>query len=233
MVTQQKNFSIRLNAFLFEVDTSNFKALLASAGKGVKEYDLKPGIGFEGKIFVKEGDIGRPRWADQLDILHGNTLSDLSTKSASAVLFVKAKNRTVAFSFGYGRYLLDDSKYVLDFGIKTALNTLDNSTLRSVDLYSFEQDPMQKRAQSVRNSNINTFGIDVSRDILKAVTGEARLNVDFETISGGGAQYRRSVLCLNRLICFLAILDVKAVYLDYSSSQKLRTHQFHFQFRKY
>ncbi len=189
MATEEKKFSIRLNAFLFEIDTANFMALLDSAGRGVKEHDLKAALGIEGKIYVKEREEGRPRWAGHLDVLHGSILPGLTTMSASAVLFVKTKKRIVAFTFGYGRYLLDDAQFALDFGIKTALNTLDNTTLRSVDLYSLEQEPMQKRTQAIRNSNINTFGIDVSRDILKAVTGEARTGVDLETISGGGPQY--------------------------------------------
>lgn len=166
---------------------------LADTGRGVKAYDLRASLGMEGKIYVKEREEGRPKWAAQLDTMHGSTLPDLSTLSASAVIFIKAKKRVVAFVFGYGRYLLDDAKFVLDFGIKTALNTLDNTTLRSVDLYSMEQAPMQKRTQAVRSSNINSFGIDVSRDILKAVTGDARSGIVWETIHGGGAQFSFTV----------------------------------------
>jgi len=189
MATTPKKFSIRLNAFLFNENTVNFQMFLADAGRGVKAYDLRSSLGMEGKIYVKEREAGRPKWAAQLDMIHGSTLPGLTTLSASAVIFIKAKKRVVAFVFGYGRYLLDDAKFELDFGIKTALNTLDNTTLRSVDLYSMEQEPMQKRTQAVRSSNINSFGIDVSRDILKAVTGDARPGIDWETIHGGGAQF--------------------------------------------
>ncbi|PYD90666.1 hypothetical protein DNF23_21315 [Pseudomonas syringae pv. pisi] len=188
-MTTPKKFSIRLNAFLIDENTTPFKALLADAGHGVTIYDLRASLGIDGAIYVKERAEGRPKWATQLDALHGAQIPNLTTLSASAVVFVKAKKRVVAFVFGYGRYLLDDSKFVLDFGIKTALNSLDNKTLRSVDLYSMEQEPMQKRTQAVRSSNINAFGIDVSRDILKAVTGEARSGIDWETIHGGGAQF--------------------------------------------
>jgi len=189
MASSPKKVSIRLNAFLFDVDTIKFETLLAETGRGVQSYNLQAGLGIEGRIYVKERKEGRPRWAEHLDILHGSQLNGLTTLSASAVLFVKIKTRVVAFAFGYGRYLLDDAQVVLDFGIKTALNTLDNTTLRSVDLYSMEQEPLQKRTQAVRSSNINTFGIDVSRDILKAVTGDARVGIDWETIHGGGSQY--------------------------------------------
>jgi uncharacterized protein (TIGR04141 family) len=189
MASSPKKLSIRLNAFLFNVDTTKFETLLAETGKGVKPYDLLAGLGMEGRIYVKERKEGRPRWADHLDMMHGSRLESLTTLSASAVIFIKIKKRVIAFVFGYGRYLLDDGQVVLDFGIKTALNTLDNTTLRSVDLYSMEQEPLQKRTQAVRSSNINTFGIDVSRDILKAVTGDARAGIEWETIHGGGFQY--------------------------------------------
>lgn len=193
MATQPKKFSIRLNAFLFNNKSSKFQMFLGEVGRGTKAYDLQHAFGIEGKIYVQEKEAGRPKWADQLDLMHGKNIPGLDTKSASAVIFVKTKKRVVAFVFGYGRYLLDDGTYVLDFGIKTALNTLDNATLRSVDLYSMEQEPMQKRNQAVRNSNINAFGIDVSRDILKAVTGEARTGIEWETIHGGGPQYSFTV----------------------------------------
>lgn len=189
MVKTAETIAVRLNAFLFEGSPSNVGTLLQTPYRTAKKYDLVEAWGLEGAIFVKDSKGKRPDWSKNLDALHGSQISDLNTLSASAVLFVKISKRTVAFVFGYGRYLLDDAAMRSDFGIKTALNTLNNKTLRSVDLYSLEQDPMLKRTQALRASNINAFGIDVSRDILKAVTGEPSSGIPWHTIHGSGAQY--------------------------------------------
>lgn len=45
----------------------------------------------------------------------------------------------------------------------------------------------------MRASDVNSFGIDVSRDILKAVTGEPILGVEWRSIHGAGAQYSFTV----------------------------------------
>lgn len=72
MTTSPKKISIRLNAFLFDVDTIKFETLLAGTGKGVSPYELRLGLGMEGRIYVKERKEGRPRWAEHLDKVHGS-----------------------------------------------------------------------------------------------------------------------------------------------------------------
>ena len=118
--------TIRLNAFLFDSSLASFETFLQAPYRTAQSYDLAATWGIEGKIFVKESKGKRPRWAEHLDALHASEIPNLETLSASAVLLLKAGARTVAFVFGYGRYLLDDAEMVSDFGIKTALNTLDN-----------------------------------------------------------------------------------------------------------
>ena len=50
-----------------------------------------------------------------------------------------------------------------------------------------DEQAVQKRTQASRYSNINTFGIDVSKDILRSVTGLPKENVIYNSISGGDA----------------------------------------------
>jgi uncharacterized protein (TIGR04141 family) len=193
VATPSKPFAIRLNAFLFEKNSSDFSSYLADAGRTLVPYDITAEHGIEGKIYVKLPKDGRPRWAGYLDSLHGQPVDGLLSRSVSAVLLVATKNFIVAFSFGYGRYLLDDVQYKSDFGIRTALNTLNSDSLRSVDLFSMEQEPLLKRAQAIRGASAHSFGIDVSRDILKAVTGDPISGINWLTIHGGGPQYSFTV----------------------------------------
>ncbi|MFP3442330.1 DUF6119 family protein, partial [Pantoea sp. SIMBA_133] len=70
-----------------------------------------------------------------------------------------------------------------------ALNTLNHQSLRSVDLHTLEDQPIQKRSQAARGSEASVFGIDIFRDVLRAVTGSPRAGVGFKNISGGDAIY--------------------------------------------
>ncbi|MBH2072182.1 MAG: TIGR04141 family sporadically distributed protein [Burkholderiales bacterium] len=186
-----KKFSVRLGAFLILSEIKTLAALLEVPLTDVTELSVDKKFGVDGVIFVKNKPlvVKRPPWAGYLDVIHGTKVDGLETASSSAVLIIKLEKGIVVFSFGYGRYLLKDDYLISDFGIKTALNTLDHNTLRTVDLFSLEQSPIQKRNQATRSANINDFGIDVSRDVLKGVTGEPVEGVGWSTISGGGNQY--------------------------------------------
>lgn len=95
----------------------------------------------------------------------------------------------MAFTFGYGRFLIDTKYFIQDFGIKTALNTLNHDSLRSVDLYTLEDQAVQKKSQASRESAVGVFGIDISRDVLRAVTGSAKTGVNLRNISGGDSVF--------------------------------------------
>lgn len=60
----------------------------------------------------------------------------------------------------------------MNFGLKAALNLLNVESLRSIDKSSFEQHPTQTRQQTGVAAELQSFGIDVERDLLRAITGE-------------------------------------------------------------
>lgn len=113
----------------------------------------------------------------------------MTNKSSSAVLLVRDQDTIIAFTFGYGRSLIDTKYFVQDFGIKTALNTLKHDSLRSVELYTLDDQAVQKKSQASRESGVSVFGIDISKNVLRAVTGSPKDGVNFKNISGGDAVY--------------------------------------------
>src|SRR5262249_44996663 len=52
------------------------------------------------------------------------------------------------------------------------LNTVNPKSIRSVDLKTFQDLTLHTRRQSSRGSPFETFGLDISQDILRGVTGE-------------------------------------------------------------
>lgn len=188
--------SLSLNSLLVkpeyvQIDLSDF----LKPGTTFNEYDLSEvhELDVEGKLFIKVPVTKQPKWRDFAESVVGEELAELHNISSSAVLLVRSNGKVVAFTFGYGRFLLDMSYFVPDFGIKTALNTLDHGSLRSVDVLTLDDQAVQKKSQSSKEAGVDIFGIDVSRDILRAVTGSAKDGVELNRITGGDAIYSFSV----------------------------------------
>ncbi|HCR1275786.1 TPA: TIGR04141 family sporadically distributed protein [Pseudomonas aeruginosa] len=179
-----------LNIFLKkpEVTYNGFADLLA-ADKDVVGYETASNLDLNGVLYVKRATEKKPNWSDIADEIAGQTVADIGNKSSSTVLFIRVDNDVFAIAFGYGRHLIDLSFFVQDFGLKTALNTLDHESLRSVDIHTLDDQPVQKKSQATRDSEISVFGIDISKDILRAVTGTPKTGVEFKNISGGDAMF--------------------------------------------
>lgn len=186
----KQNPYIFLNSFLVKKEFSRqkFNEFITDITL-VEAHDIDEEYTINGQFFIKKPTIKKPKWAKHAEKLIGRNLDELLNKSSSAVFILKIDDNIFAFTFGYGRFLLDHKYFVSDFGIKTALNTLRHDSLRSVDLYTISDQPLQRKAQSVQESEMNTFGVDVSKDALRAVTGSAKKDIPFRNITGGDATY--------------------------------------------
>ena len=179
----------RLNLFMAKpvVGGQTFASLLA--GAPVDTYPAPDTLGIDGVLYVKRSAEKRPGWGSVLDEVAGQAVPGLANRSSSAVLLLRVDGDIFAFAFGYGRHLIEQSLFVQDFGLRTALNTLDDKSLRSVDLHTLEDQPVQKKSQAARDSEVGVFGIDILRDILRAVTGVPKRGINLTQISGGDAMF--------------------------------------------
>lgn len=186
----EKRPYLYLNAFLAKEEYASLKVsdFLKEISQ-VNAYDLDSKHKLEGKLFVKTPEEKKPKWSAFTEEVTGVSLDELANRSSSAVLIIKTAKTTMAFTFGYGRFLIDTKYFVHDFGIKTALNTLNHDSLRSVDLFTLEDQAVQKKSQASRESTVGVFGIDISRDVLRAITGSPKSNVNLKNISGGDSVY--------------------------------------------
>ncbi|MGM7756759.1 hypothetical protein EYZ01_13910 [Hafnia alvei] len=173
-----------LNIFLAErkYSSEDFTFFLS---KVCKEYPLKGVKGVKGSCFIKDVKDNTPKWKEFFEGFTGDKIDDLITRSSSAVLLIKSKSRVFAITFGYGRSLLEQSYFVSDFGIKSALNMLKHDSLRSVDTFTIDDSPVQKKTQASLGTEISMFGVDISKDILRSVTGLPLEGVSFKNICGG------------------------------------------------
>lgn len=187
---EEKKPYLYFNAFLAKKEYTSLKELdFLKELSRVSVHELDKSHELQGKFFIKIPEQKNPVWKEFTENLVGIQLDELANRSSSAVLIIKTSMATMAFTFGYGRFLLDLKYFVHDFGIKTALNTLKHDSLRSVDLFTLEDQAVQKKSQASRESSIGVFGIDISRDVLRAVTGSPKPGVNFKNISGGDSVY--------------------------------------------
>jgi uncharacterized protein (TIGR04141 family) len=93
------------------------------------------------------------------------------TMSPAAVFLVKFDERFFILTFGGGRFLISSNCYEERFGLKVALNSLNDTKLRSIDKKTFDSISSHTRTQAIRESDVKEFGLDIERDLLKGVTG--------------------------------------------------------------
>jgi len=140
-------------------------------------YEFRSGLGFSGRLYVSPPNQGPPRWLKFVNTGIEGKLKEITNRTNAAVLLVKRNRRVFAITFGHGRHLLNEKALEPDFGLKGALNALRHDSLRSIDSFAIEEQTVHKRSQASRASGLEVFGIDVSHDIMRAVTGVPRANV--------------------------------------------------------
>lgn len=111
----------------------------------------------------------------------------MQSASASGLLVLHVDGHSFALTFGYGRSFLDQAKIERRFGLKVALNLIDEKQIRSLDTKLFDEMVVSKNTQTSRTSELPAFGVDILRDIVRAVTGIAPESTGYKAVSGADA----------------------------------------------
>lgn len=134
-------------------------------------FNVKLGNTRIGDLYVKRVERSRPDWlrffSDAVDFSGKN----LKTASLAAVLLVKEDVSLYAVIFGYGKSLLSEDAIARNYGLKATLNAVEPSQLRSIDHKRLEAVSRHTREQLTRGGTLDQFGLDIDRDLLRAVTG--------------------------------------------------------------
>lgn len=155
--------------------------------KEIRAYPLIPEFGLTGTLFVGSQNRSTPDWVGLLAPYLQSPVESAFTANISAVLMLKYEKRIFAFSFGYGKNLLLNSSWVRDFGLKVTLNRVDPEKLRSIDSRTYEDLVRSTRTQTSRSSKVESFQLDVARDLVRGVTGDAHDTTFFKRLTGADA----------------------------------------------
>ena len=117
--------------------------------------------------------------------------SDVLKQANSRVVLIDKLNidgdeRIFAVVFGYAKNLFAEDVLEEQFGLKIVLNTADINSIRKISKISVGGNQKQSQEQMPKTSNINEFGFDLDRDLIRNVT--AKCNDDYfekANITGG------------------------------------------------
>ncbi len=158
---------------------------LLKKGKGIAEafrsgHSMSIVPARSGTLYTEQAPPTPPTWLRFVEELASTQIDTLYNRSCSAAFFVEVQAnprtapRTMAITFGGAHHSLDPTSFERNFGLKVALSSIANSDLRTLDVATLDSTTFQKRIQASRKSEIEGFGIDIERDLLRLASGVPR-----------------------------------------------------------
>lgn len=171
-----------------------------------------------GDLYASSSRPHEPRWLAYLRPYVDVSDIRLRTSSASGVVLVPAGNRLYALTFGYGHTLLADEVLEERFGLRVTLNSINEDSVRAIDHRRLDAIPRLTREQLDRESGVRNFGLDVERDLLRAVVGRPRDPTLGRRLAGSNRLVISEPPALEALVPFLVRLGEIAVRNDYAAA---------------
>ena len=146
----------------------------------------------EGRIYIASTEEHTVEW---LDILNSYTKDSLErdlykNKSNKAVLMLKyekseeKKEYIFSLVYGYGRTMLDDRYIVKNFGLRTAINLIEESNIKSLNSLNISRDYIDIQRQALSYVSHSDLQVNTNADILKSISGKAPSSSNFSSMSG-------------------------------------------------
>lgn len=193
---------MRLSWFLVkpEIEATDVEAIIErSDGSALQSFRVAALSKVRDSLFIKPSHPSPPRWLDFVKPhLEEGELPTILGSSSSGVLLVESSGRVLAVSFGYGRHLVRSEAVVQDFGLKVVLNSIDPQLIKSVDARTFDELTIHTRQGASRDSSLEVFTLDNSRDLLRSVTGRSAPG-GLGALSGAAALAMNTALPLPQL----------------------------------
>lgn len=159
--------------------TENARISLASPttqALGIREYAERA------SIYLFQGPLRPPPWLMNLS-RQFNGLRPFETRSGAAVLFFLRNGRVFAVTFSHGWMYLDEDMFESDFGLKVAVNALDQTKLRRLELANLG-DALRGVSQSSFQRDFQSFGVDDALDLVRKISGATRQDTGLNAVTG-------------------------------------------------
>ena len=125
------------------------------------------------KLYYIPSWIHSPRWLDEFFGIESNELQQTNSRAILIdKLNINGEEKTFALTFGYSKNLFAEDVIEEQFGLKIVLNTVGINDIRKISKISVGSNQKQSQEQMPKATNINEFGFDLERDLIKSVTGK-------------------------------------------------------------
>jgi len=164
-----------LSIFLLREEIESWDDALRDR-EGIARHETRKAVNVDGLLVIGSPNRKPPWWRDFVSpyVLRSGELDRLINASTGAVFFFEADDRRFALALGQGRHLLRPEASEHDFGLRVVLNSVDADRIRSVDARTIDERTMHTRRNASRESDFEDFGLDVSRDLVRAISGPPR-----------------------------------------------------------
>jgi len=148
-----------------DVFTQTAKEKIAAGAAAFESDDL----GEEASVYVFENIPMPPNW---LSVLNGvfQGLPNIKNKSSCSVIVFSHVGRIWISPFAHGWQFIDDAKIEMDFGLRVAINSLDDDKVKRIDR-SHLGEAMKGVSQSAFQRDLQAFGIDEALDLVRRISG--------------------------------------------------------------
>ena len=161
---------IPLTVFLIRGGVTDPARILRDLNE-LDHFEVRTSRGFLGLLYVRPTVTKTPQW---VKLFEGSTEPKrllIRSSSPAAILIIQQKKNAYALTFGHGRGLLAPGVMDGRFGLRVTLNAINPDKIRSIDRRTFDAISRHTREQVSRDSGVEAFGLDIERDLLRAVTG--------------------------------------------------------------
>lgn len=141
-----------------------------------------PEFGDGARLYVFVGNDHPPKWLREVRALFP-VPGNIQTSSAAGVLLFRSAGRLFASTFAHGWMYLDEHCFEGDFGLRAAINALDDTKLRRLERANLG-DALRAVALSPFQRGLTSFGLDDALDLIRKISGRTRDDATADAMTG-------------------------------------------------
>ena len=142
----------------------------------------EPDFGQGAMLYVFVGNEKPPKWLRELRHRFVIT-ARIEASSACAALTFKTSDRLFVATFAHAWMYLDEDNLEGDFGLRAAINSLDDSKLKRLERANLA-DALRGVSVSPFQRQFRSFGLDDALDLVRKVGGAAREDLAANSMTG-------------------------------------------------
>ncbi len=176
-----------LTLYLAKPDAQDFQAVLSEKAQEKLRDRLTqiveaPDFADGARLYIFASAAFTPKWLTELS-RHFNADPSVLTSTACAVLAFRMNGRMFVSTFAHGWMYIDECNIEGDFGLRVALNGLNDEKLRRLERANLG-DAMRGVSLSPFQREFESFGLDDALDLVRKISGVANENSSADVLTG-------------------------------------------------